>query len=612
MYEPIIPAQPEINEHGVAQHPEYGDVYHSLSGARGQAEYVFLSGNHLPKRWQNQEQFTICETGFGLGNNFLTAWYHWRQDPLRSHYLHYVSFEGHPLTQKDLAHQLLRGDPQLQPLAKQLIAAWPSLLPGVHRLEFEHGQVTLTLFFGHIKRTSIQCDVQADAFFLDGFSPRLNPAMWTPALFSQLVRMAAPGATLATWCTASAVRRELQNAGFVLAKKPGYAFKREMLTGKLRSHLGKSNAIKHKITNVAIIGSGITGSAIAYALAKRGIHSHVFDPVLKQGLKGAHLGHKAAAMMPLVARQDPPRARLSRLGIALAAMRWAPFLDEAWYQSPTFALACDNEQETALNQTVQQLSFDTSWLQWLNSEAIKHHLGYQPPYGGLFFPKAYVVRPEQLLVKLLSHELITPMPSFVLGLQQNTKGWVVETPSEKHEFQAVILANAANSVGLLEKVLAPEHYPRLSQAGVVQGQVGCYSLLTSAWPKSKALCAAGYILSDKEKYLVLGSSYDRSGKKNNWSAQTQQEIEKALKPFIGPYLPTKESMGGWVGKRMAMSDHRPVIDQAHDHGGGLWVATAMGSNGFSWASVAAEQIGALLAQEPRVLSLDLQRSVALR
>src|SRR5690625_6556142 len=91
----------------------------------------------------------------------------------------------------------------------------------MHLLEFEQGALTLTLIFGRIEKTAAQVEVHADAFFLDGFSPRLNPAMWTPFVFSQLVRMAAPGATLATWCTAGAVRRALQNAGFMLQKRPG-------------------------------------------------------------------------------------------------------------------------------------------------------------------------------------------------------------------------------------------------------------------------------------------------------------------------------------------------------------------------------------------------------
>ena len=39
-----------------------------------ETEYVFLRGNGLPQAWEHREDFTIIETGFGTGLNFLVAW----------------------------------------------------------------------------------------------------------------------------------------------------------------------------------------------------------------------------------------------------------------------------------------------------------------------------------------------------------------------------------------------------------------------------------------------------------------------------------------------------------------------------------------------------------
>ena len=146
-FQPLIPAKPTFTENGLACSDRYDDLYHSASGAISQAEYVFLAGNGLPERWQNQTQFTILETGFGLGNNFLATWAAWRKDPKRSQRLHFVSFEAHPFSAPDLALMLQHTTPALQPLVEQLLAQWPVLVPGIHRLEFESGQLTLTLFF---------------------------------------------------------------------------------------------------------------------------------------------------------------------------------------------------------------------------------------------------------------------------------------------------------------------------------------------------------------------------------------------------------------------------------------------------------------------------------
>ena len=46
----------------------------------------------------------------------------------------------------------------------------------------------------------------ADALYLDGFSPAKNADMWTPQLMRALARLCAPGATVATWSVAGAVR----------------------------------------------------------------------------------------------------------------------------------------------------------------------------------------------------------------------------------------------------------------------------------------------------------------------------------------------------------------------------------------------------------------------
>lgn len=612
MYEPLIPARPILNEHGVAQHPDYGDVYHSLSGALGQTDYVFLGGNDLPARWQGRAQFTICETGFGLGNNFLATWHRWRNDPKRSQRLHFVSFEAHPLSRADLQRQLARSARQLQPLAQALLAAWPALLPGLHRLEFEQGQLSLTLIFGRIERTARQVEVRADAFFLDGFSPRLNPDMWTASLFRQLVRMAAPGATLATWCTASAVRQDLQRAGFLLQKRPGFGYKREMLQGQLRPHLGRTYACSRTPARVGVIGGGITAAALSQALARRGIRVHVFDPGFVHGPGAAHRGHSAVALRPLLDRDDSPRARLSRLGISMARQQWAPFLDSAWFLAPALQVACDPETGKYWQDTLSKLGFDPDWVQWQSAEAAQQFFGARAPYGGLHFKQAYVARPEALIKALFDHELISLHPFRIEALQQRPgQGWILSGAPDAEPWPHVVLANAQGARSLLQTLEEPPAYERLAQAGVVYGQVGNYEADRQDWPGDKILSGVGYALNDRRGHLVLGSSYERKAPEA-WSGQVQRAIEDKLRPFIPAATLNQPARGGWVGARFAMRDHRPIVDQLLVGDTGLWLATAMGSYGFSWACAAAGQIAAQMSQEPHIFTLDLQRAVALR
>ena len=77
----IEPAALAFDAQGTPFSPAYGDVYHSDASGPGQAQHVFLGGNDLPRRWARRRSFTIVETGFGLGLNFLATWRLWRDDP---------------------------------------------------------------------------------------------------------------------------------------------------------------------------------------------------------------------------------------------------------------------------------------------------------------------------------------------------------------------------------------------------------------------------------------------------------------------------------------------------------------------------------------------------
>jgi len=72
---------------------QYDDVYFSTDDGLAETDYVFLQHNQLASRWQTlkDENFTIAETGFGTGLNFLCAWQQWRQHAPQAAHLHFIS-----------------------------------------------------------------------------------------------------------------------------------------------------------------------------------------------------------------------------------------------------------------------------------------------------------------------------------------------------------------------------------------------------------------------------------------------------------------------------------------------------------------------------------------
>ena len=126
MRAPLVPAEPAFDAAGTPYSPRYGDIYHSADSGPGQARHVFLGGNGLPARWSGARVFTILETGFGLGLNFLATWDAWRSDPARPERLHFVSVEKHPFTREGLAGLHARYAEFAPP---DMWATYPSLRP---------------------------------------------------------------------------------------------------------------------------------------------------------------------------------------------------------------------------------------------------------------------------------------------------------------------------------------------------------------------------------------------------------------------------------------------------------------------------------------------------
>lgn len=199
---------------------QFSDIYFSLENGLAEAQHVFIAGNNLLKRWQDltNDSFVIAETGFGSGLNFLLTWSLWLAHAPKTARLYFISCEKFPLAKQDLKHCLDLW-PELQVHAKVLIENYPVLTPGFHYLQFAQGRVNLTLMLGDVVdcfKQLLLCgdpllehELRAyfiDAWFLDGFSPSKNPAMWSAELLQIVALLSKPKTTLATFSAAALVK----------------------------------------------------------------------------------------------------------------------------------------------------------------------------------------------------------------------------------------------------------------------------------------------------------------------------------------------------------------------------------------------------------------------
>lgn len=210
----------------------FQDVYFSTDNGLEETKFVFLTQNDLATRFKDlkNSNFTIAETGFGTGLNFLSTWQLWSELAVADSCLHFISVEKFPLNIDDI-RQALAYWPTLGDFSSQLLAQYQQLTPGLHQLSFADGKVTLSLLIGDVAEMLPQMNMSIDAWFLDGFSPAKNPDMWSATLFQNMARLSHPLTTFATFTSAGDVRRGLQAVGFQVIKLAGFGKKREMLRG---------------------------------------------------------------------------------------------------------------------------------------------------------------------------------------------------------------------------------------------------------------------------------------------------------------------------------------------------------------------------------------------
>ena len=272
----------------------FDDIYYSSNAGEvisGESEFqhVFFKHNGLPERWQERSNFVIAELGFGSGLNCILTMREWLKHCTECNEektLHYIAIEKHPLSAATIV-DLISRYPELKQFCDELVKNYPPAIETTHSRRLFNNRVVIHFKFMDVCHALENHKLNVDAWFLDGFSPAKNPDMWSQELFFQIVLNSSEGSTCSTYTSAGWVKRNLQKAGFVVNKVSGYGNKREMLVAKLpiiQLNFSRRASLKYKenpwfeppiqkpasVNNATIVGAGIAGLSLAYALVQRG------------------------------------------------------------------------------------------------------------------------------------------------------------------------------------------------------------------------------------------------------------------------------------------------------------------------------------------------------
>jgi len=527
---------------------EFSDIYFSTDGGLDETRTVFLKGCGLPKGWADRNVFTIGELGFGSGLNFLATWQKWTQTAAPSQRLHYVSIEKFPFDAQQLKRALAAW-PELKTYSGKLIAKWPGRVKGFHRLTF--GSVTLTLIHADVIEALDQVDgLQADAWFLDGFSPSGNPAMWSSEVMHRLAACCAPGARLATFSVAGVVRGALTDAGFTVRKMPGFGRKRHRLEADFS---GEHRAKSCPVVKALIVGAGIAGRSLANALSARNIPFDIID----NRSHPAASANPAALVKPRFDLQDRPESRFF-LAAYLQAVREYP--DSAILSRGVRQIPKTEKDAERFQKLIQNAPLGETRLSWKD--------------GALWIDDALVIDPTKIFQNLdIRRETYEPTQDYA---------------TYSHVFFAA---------GYGIRKLAPELNTRFSR--------GQLSWAKPVWEIPTAY--GGYAL-NLEGAALVGATHDRLDDRDPFELRSEDDVRNlsALEDISGfkiiPFdRPSRASI------RVTSQDTLPMIAQIkttpHNN---VWAISGLGSRGFTFAPLLAEALIARLCEEVGPLDKTLR------
>ncbi|MBP8035333.1 MAG: FAD-dependent 5-carboxymethylaminomethyl-2-thiouridine(34) oxidoreductase MnmC [Burkholderiaceae bacterium] len=554
----------------------------------------------VPQVWVRQRAYTIIDADFGDGRFFLHLWNVWRGDPQRSRRLHVVGLLSRLSDPQALRERLLQVCPaEMAVCVHQLVEAWPLNLSGIHRLEFEGGRITLTLAVGDASTLLQRLSVRADALVLSS-SMRSAPLEDVEVMFAAAKVLLVPhGKLVMPWPKVDEQATSLWAQGAVHDGVWSYMDCTISTT---------TAACQERPCNAVIIGGGFAGAGVAHAMALRGWSVTVLEAT--EGEQGPHRGHLAAALTPMLTRDDDVRARLSRAGTLRAHHRWGHLSAEAFDPCGALQLLRTSGRIVDLESVVAELQLPETWARFVDANQASAIAGLKLDRGGIHFPMAVRVQPEPLINQLLATTGITRQVARVHRLLRRGDVWDVLDAAGQVLAQSpiVVLAAAHATQDILSASGLLSDDARLRAMHPLGGEVTYVPDRLMAGGPRCIVSGDGYVLPAVDAHCVTGSSYlhgaDRVVVSSDGAKSNLQRAEGLLDMRLVEAGSDSCALNGWAGWRAVLPGRLPAIGAVDDEES-LWVVAGLASRGLTWSSLAGDLIAAALNGEPLPLETDI-------
>jgi len=633
-------------ESGLPYSTQYQDIYYSKDDELAESQYIFLDANRLGERWQqeaHQENFQIGELGFGSGLNFLQVIKLWKSCQAHPSRLHYIAFEKHPLT-IDQLRKIHQRWPSLSAESALLQEHYIDHSAGCHRLLLDQ-DITLDLYFGDAlqqltTRMTNNCP-PVHCWFLDGFSPANNEALWEENLMRAIAQSSDESTTLSSYSVAGRVRTALKNAGFEVHKAEGFGRKRHSLTGTLPAQASPSLAQDGKSTHAspwfdlprvgfegrtaAIIGAGLAGCSTAYSLARRGWQVTLIDASSKPASKAS--GNALLALRCRLFNSPSAEAEFFLHAYLFALRQFAhlfPCGDPAWKPCGVFQMRNAMNKRNPLQAQKLDALYSPQIVSLLTKELATVEAGIALSEAAWHFPAGGALNPAALCQRYLAHPNIHCIfDTAVDKLSSLENKWSLEADGARvTESDVVVIANSHDATRLAQCVDLPLQSFR-GQTTVIaanEKSTRLESIVSGArtvFPSADGqhLISASYATGTQAETLANDTLENLRGAASNFSEDNSlSDIALSNRvsvrcnspdgiPLVG-MMPDSAKMRIRYGE-LARNARAKFSTTGHDceqYTDGLFLNVAHGSNGLASCPISAEFLASLITAENLPLS----------
>lgn len=350
--------------------------------------------------------------------------------------------------------------------------------------------------------------------------------------------------------------------------------------------------------NVAIIGAGIVGLAIAWRLAARGVSVQVFD----RGAAGAGASHAAAGMLAACAEAEPGEEALVALGRESQA-RWPAFaaellevsgIDVELRPEGTLLLALTADDQARLGHQLvfqQKLGLPLHWISAAETRRREPHLAGKLA-GAVFSPEDTQVDNRKLVAALrvaaeAAGASITEYRAVsAISSRGGRVDGIVLADGSKVAADVVVLAAGAwsRSIDGLDPQLRPPVRPIKGQMLALRTDPAAPLLTHVVW------APGAYLVPRRDGRLLVGATVEEKGYDSSLTAGGMLSLLEAAWRAVPAIedLPIDEM---WVGHRPGSRDDAPILGAGPIDG--LIYATGHHRNGILLAPITADTIARL-------------------